>query len=81
MLEEFKNDEIVKKVGGKFKLVALIQKRMQELLQGGRPLIDDASGKTLLEIVSQEILQDKITIEALNLSGKHPSEVDQQVQF
>ena len=69
MLQELKNDEIVKKVGGKFKLVALMQKRMQELLQGGRPLIDDATGMTMLEIVSQEILQDKITIEGLQVSG------------
>ncbi len=52
MLQEFKNDEIVKKVGGKFKLVALIQKRMQELLQGGRPLIDDAAGKTIDTLVN-----------------------------
>lgn len=81
MLEELKNDEIVQKVGGKFKLVALMQKRMQELLQGGRPLIEDASGMTLLEIVAQEILQDKIAIEDLQLSGKHPSEADQQIQF
>ena len=76
MLQELKNDEIIQKVGGKFKLVALMQKRMQELLQGGRPLIDDASGMTMLEIVSQEILQDKITIEGLQMSGKHPSETE-----
>ena len=34
-----------------------------ELLQGARPLIKDIEGKTMLEIVVQEILQDKITIE------------------
>jgi len=34
-----------------------------ELLQGARPLIEDAEGKTMLEIVVQEILQDKITID------------------
>ena len=67
MLEELKDNEIVLKVGGRFKLVALIQKRMQELLQGGRPLIDDTKGRTMLEIVTQEILQDKITIEGLHL--------------
>ena len=76
MLQELKNDEIVQKVGGKFKLVALMQKRMQELLQGGRPLIDEAAGMTMLEIVSQEILQDKITIDGLQVSGKHPSETE-----
>jgi len=63
MIEELKNQEIIQKVGGKFKLTALVQRRMSELLQGSRPLIDDTQDKTLLEIVIQEILQDKITIE------------------
>ena len=38
---------------------------MGELLQGGRPLIEDTEGMTMMEIVVQEILQDKITIEGL----------------
>jgi len=63
MLEELKSDEIVKKVGGRFKLAALIQKRMLELLQGSRPLIDNTEGRTMMEIVVQEILQDKIAID------------------
>jgi len=63
MLDELKSEKIVNKVGGRFKLAALIQKRMGELLAGSRPLIEDADGKTMLEIVVQEILQDKITIE------------------
>jgi DNA-directed RNA polymerase subunit omega len=63
MIEELKNTEIIKKVGGKFKLTALIQRRLDELLQGSRPLIEDTQGKTQLEIVIQEILQDKITID------------------
>lgn len=65
MLGELKSEEIVNKVGGRFKLAALIQKRITELLQGSRPLIEDAEGKTMLEIVVQEILQDKITIEGM----------------
>lgn len=67
MFDELKSDEIVKKVGGKFKLTALIQKRMSELLSGSRPLIEDANGKTLMEIVVQEILQNKITVDGLTL--------------
>jgi DNA-directed RNA polymerase subunit omega len=67
MFDELKSDEIVKKVGGKFKLTALIQKRMSELLSGSRPLIEDANGKTLMEIVVQEILQNKITVDELTL--------------
>ena len=60
MIDELKSEKIVNKVGGKFKLTALVQKRLAELLQGGRPLIKDIEGKTMLEIVIQEILQDKI---------------------
>lgn len=70
MLEELKSEEIFNKVGGRFKLVALMQKRMNELLEGSRPLIEDTEGRTMLEIVAQEILQDKITIEGLNVDGK-----------
>jgi len=63
MIEELKSEEIVRKVGGRFKLTALVQKRLSELMQGARPLIEDTEGKTQLEIVVQEILQDKITID------------------
>jgi len=63
MIEELKNTDIVEKVGGRFKLTALIQKRLNELMQGSRPLIEDTEGKTQLQIVVQEILQDKITID------------------
>ena len=63
MIEALKGNEIINKVGGKFKLTALIQRRLAEMLQGSRPLIDDVQGKTMLEIVVDEILQDKIAIE------------------
>ena len=63
MIEELKSEKIINKVGGKFKLTALVQKRLSELLQGSRPLIEDTRGKTMLEIVVQEILQDKIAID------------------
>ena len=74
MIEELKNAELANKVGGKFKLAALIQKRLGELMQGSRPLIEDTKGKTQLEIVIQEILQDKITID-YEASG-----IDKQVE-
>ncbi len=63
MIEELKSEEIVNKVGGRFKLTALVQKRLGELLQGARPLIEDAESKTMLEIAVQEILQDKIAVD------------------
>ncbi len=69
MIEALKSDEIVNKIGGRFKLTALIQKRLVEIIDGARPLIDRNMGMTDLEVVIQEILQDKITIdyEASNL--------------
>ena len=70
MINELRNTELVNKVGGRFKLTALIQKRLNELMQGSRPLIEDAMGKTHLEIVIQEIIQDKITIDYE--SSMHP---------
>ncbi|MEE9370595.1 MAG: DNA-directed RNA polymerase subunit omega [Sedimentisphaerales bacterium] len=63
MIEELKNTDLINKVGGRFKLTALIQKRLEELMQGSRPLIEDSEGKTHLEIVVLEILQDKIAID------------------
>ncbi len=63
MIEELKDTAIINKVGGRFKLSALIQKRMLELMEGGRPLIADTEGKSQMEIVIEEIMQDKITID------------------
>lgn len=63
MIEDLKSTDIINKVGGKYRLTALIQKRLDELMEGARPLIEDAKGKTQLEIVIQEILQDKIAID------------------
>ena len=62
MIEALKSDEIVHKVGGRFKLTALIQKRMLELMDGARPLVERGD-MTDLEVVIQEILQDKIAID------------------
>ena len=63
MIEALKSDEIVNKVGGRFKLTALIQKRMLELMDGARPLVERTGHMTDLEVVIQEILQDKIAID------------------
>jgi len=63
MIEALKSEELANKVGGKFKLTALIQRRMLALLQGTRPLIERKRGMTDLEVVIQEILEDKIGID------------------
>jgi DNA-directed RNA polymerase subunit omega len=63
MIEDLKNIELVRKLGGRFKLTALIQKRLMELMQGSRPLIEDSEGMSQLQIVVEEIKRDKITID------------------
>jgi DNA-directed RNA polymerase subunit omega len=63
MIEGLKDATILNKVGGRFKLSALIQKRMQELMEGGRPLIENTEGMTMMEIVVEEIRQDKIMLD------------------
>ncbi|MCD6175114.1 MAG: DNA-directed RNA polymerase subunit omega [Planctomycetes bacterium] len=73
MIEELKNTDIVNKVGGRFKLSALIQKRMLELMEGGRPLIEDTEGMSQMEIVVQEIKQDKIILDATGDEKKKPA--------
>jgi DNA-directed RNA polymerase subunit omega len=63
MIDELKSQELIDRVGGRFKLTALVQKRLSEIMQGSRPLIKDVENKSMLEIVIQEILQDKITLD------------------
>ena len=63
MIEELKDTELVNKFGGRFKLSALIQKRIVEIMEGARPLIEDTEGLTTMEIVVREIVEDKITLE------------------
>lgn len=59
MIEELKSDDIINKLGGRFKLTALIQRRWLQLMKGARPMIDP-KGLTDLEIVVKEIAQGKI---------------------
>jgi DNA-directed RNA polymerase subunit omega len=62
VIEALLSDEIVDKFGGRFKLTALIQKRLQELIEGARPLVE-RHGRSDLEIVVAEIMEEKITID------------------
>ncbi len=62
MLDELREEEIINKVGGRFKLSTLIQKRMVALNAGARAMVTlDTDDK--MEIVIQEIMQDKIYLD------------------
>lgn len=73
MLDELKEEEIVQKCGGRFKLSTLIQKRMVAINRGARPLVDIQT-KNPMEVVVQEIMQDKIYLDA---SGAVIARVDE----
>ncbi len=77
MLEELKEERIVNKVGGRFKLSTLIQKRMIALNQGSRPMVDPR-GLDKMTVVIREIMQDKIY---LDMSGNvQTSEATEEVE-
>ncbi len=75
MIEALKSDDLVYKVGGRFKLAALIMKRWGELLEGARPLVDRTRGMTDMEVVVQEILDDKIAIDYENSDVPSPDKI------
>ncbi len=78
MIDELKEEEIVNKVGGRFKLSTLIQKRMIALNQGARALVD-GRGMDKMTMVIQEIMQDKIY---LDLTGKlHTNEATEDAEI
>ena len=68
MIEALKSDDIVNKVGGRFKLTALIQRRLAQLIDGARPLVE-RDGRSDLELVIEEIRQDKITVQLKGEGG------------
>jgi DNA-directed RNA polymerase subunit omega len=74
MIDDLREEEIVNKVGGRFKLSTLIQKRMVALNAGGRPLVDIDSDDRM-QIVIEEIKQDKIYLDTsmnLRVTGASP---------
>lgn len=70
MIDALKEEEIVNKVGGRFKLSTLIQKRLVALNGGARPLVNLETNE-LMEVVVEEILQDKIYLDASSQVRTH----------
>ena len=63
MIEALRHEDVILKVGGRFRLTALIQKRLIELLEGSRPLVERQAGMTDIELVIEEISQGKVGID------------------
>jgi DNA-directed RNA polymerase subunit omega len=62
VIEALKSDDIVAKVGGRFKLAVLVQKRLVDVTFGA-PLLVERGDRTLMETVIQEVLEGKITLD------------------
>lgn len=65
MYDQLKDEFLIRKVGGRFKLSTLIQKRLVQLNKGSRPLID-TNLTDRMSIVLQEIEQEKIFLDMTN---------------
>ena len=62
MIDALRSDDIIKQTGGRFKLTTLVQRRLGELIEGARPLVD-RDGKSDLEVVIAEIEAGYISID------------------
>jgi len=62
MIEAFRHDDLVERVGGRFKLCTLIQRRWLQMMQGARPMVE-TEGLTELEVIVKEIVDGKIDID------------------
>ena len=62
MYEELKREDLIEKAGGRFRLSALIQKRLVYLNRDAPPLVETKS-KDKMAIVIQEIMEDKIYLD------------------
>lgn len=54
MIESLKHEDLIDKVGGRFRFTSLVQKRWRELLLGARPMVEPGK-MTPLELVIKEI--------------------------
>jgi DNA-directed RNA polymerase subunit omega len=76
MIEALKDDQIMHKLGGRFKFTALVQHRLRELMDGARPLVE-RNGRSDFEIAIEEIVEGKIAYELA--SDREDSDSDELI--
>jgi len=59
MIEALRDDELVNRLGGRFRFTALVQHRVRQLMDGERPLIE-RQGRSDIELAITEIVEGKI---------------------
>jgi DNA-directed RNA polymerase subunit omega len=63
MIRKQELDVLSKKMGGRFKMTVLIQKRIQELARGAAPLVPAEKGRSLIDTAVEEIVQGKVAFD------------------
>jgi len=65
MIRKQEIDALSKRMGGRFKMTVLIQKRIQELVRGANPLIalDKERKQSIIDIAVEEVVQGKVYFE------------------
>jgi DNA-directed RNA polymerase subunit omega len=65
MIRKQEIDTLSRKMGGRFKMTVLIQKRIQELVRGASPLvaIDKEKKPSLIDIAVEEIIEGKVAFD------------------
>ena len=65
MIRKQEIDALSKRMGGRFKMTVLIQKRIQELVRGAAPLValDKERKQTHIDIAVEEVIQGKVCFE------------------
>lgn len=71
MIEALRDDELVNRMGGRFRFTSLVQHRVRELMEGSRPLVD-RKGRSDLEVAILEIVEGKIA------PAPEPAEPDEE---
>ncbi len=72
MAQPIREEEVVAKVGGRFALTSLVQKRLRELMSGAQKLVEGSS-RDLLQIVYQEIMENKIALGSVEEESEEAS--------
>jgi DNA-directed RNA polymerase subunit omega len=61
MAKTYSNEDALDKVGGRFKLTSLLEKRYRELLFGARPLVERTS-RDPMDLLLGEVIEGKIEL-------------------
>lgn len=61
-------EDLYKKCGGKYRVTVLLQRRVNELVQGQPKLVPGDLGKDYIHIALEELKQGKITLAADNVT-------------